>query len=87
MKCMGRPVFWGFIVLKTGDGRPRKSHLNKFFDPFDKRFFHGIDQKHGVANAVSSGRAAHAVNIVFGEPRHIEVDHMADVFDIDAPGR
>ena len=43
----------------------------------------GHDGK-GIADALGSSRAADAVHIILRMMRHVEIDHVADLFDVDA---
>ena len=46
----------------------------------------GCGQCDRVATAPGASCAANAVHVVIGHMREIEVDHVADVVDVDAPG-
>jgi hypothetical protein len=54
------------------------------FDRPQLALFGRRHERHGVAGGAGAGGASHAVNVVLGLDRDIEVDHVRQRLDVDA---
>ena len=74
----------GLNIVEIRECDPRKPLVDDLFDISDIAFFIGRDERKSVAGRFGARRTAYAVNIILRRLRHIKVDHMRDVFYVDA---
>ena len=57
--------------------------VERLFDVADALFFVGSDECKGISRGFGARRAADAVDIIVRRERHIKIDHVRDVLDIN----
>ena len=70
------------VRLETINQRLRDTASNQFFDRFEQIQFIDTDQRHGLTLVAGPSGAADTVDIVLGDVRQLEVDHVRQLVDV-----
>ena len=74
-------------VVEVGQRHTRQRLANGAFDVLEVGFFLARDEGKGLARLFRARGASHAVDIVLGRHRHIEVHDVAEFLDVDPARR
>ena len=76
----------GVILFGWRIAKPRRLLARCLLDVFQHLEIFRTNQRCGIAEFASTPRSANPVHVVVASPRHIEVEHVADVGDVEAAG-
>ena len=76
----------GFAIIKIWKRDSGKRLIDGLFDRPDHFLFVGRNQAERVARGFDAPGASDAVDIIFRRLRHVEIDHVRDVLDINTAG-
>src|SRR6185503_5427181 len=74
--------FRGIVEVRHRDARQRAAH--RALDGVDLALLLRRDERERLSRRFRAARAADAMDVVLGHERYVEVDHMAERFDVDA---
>src|ERR1017187_8332325 len=83
LETLGRSP--GVVELRHRDAR--QTLADRTLDLAEIRLFLGCDEREGVARQLGARRAAHAMDVVLGDVRDVEVHDVREGFDVDAACR
>src|ERR1019366_7428002 len=83
LEALGRP----FRVVELRHRDARQALADRTLDLAEVRLLVGCDEREGVARQLSARRAAHAMDVVLGHVRDVEVHDVREGLHVDAAGR
>jgi hypothetical protein len=76
---------WTCLIVEVGNDHPGQPLPDRSLDPPEILLFLGRHEGEGIAYGLCSGGAADPMDVVLGHFGDIEIHHVAELFDIDAP--
>src|SRR2546425_4314199 len=73
-------------VVEAREGDPGQTPSDRPLDAGNVALLLGRYEEERIAGGVGPGRPSHAVHVVLGAVRHVEVDDVGQLLDVDAAG-
>ena len=80
LELLGRTL----VVVEPFDGAAGQAMADRLFDRLQVRFLIGRDERECLTFGFRARGASHAVDVILGHVRHVEVHHMLERFHVDA---